>query len=989
MNRNDRIARAVRLALASGAAASAALCGTTALAQDDAAPETTVVVTGTRITAPGVTSSSPIYSVGAQEIALQQQPEVEKILRLLPITVPDDGQNANNGSVGAATINLRGLGPQRNLIMIDGKRITPYNFNGLVDTSVIPTALIERVDIVTGGASAVYGSDAISGALNFVMKRDFEGFALNVDSSQTEESDGKQRTASMLLGANVADGRGNVTISVNWTDRDGVQLGARPLGQLGIDTATGDGLAEFLAGEPPPPPPAGCGGPGAVAAGGSPTTIPTHIEIAGGAVLGQFRDDGTLGADCSVFNFNPFNYYQTPQERYGGAVTGRFEMNEHVEAYSRFSYSSTEVRAQVAPSGIFFTPFYTPLANPFISDQARASIIAAANAGVADGTVVSTPGDTQNWRDLNGDGAVDAGDDLLIAYARRTSELGARSTTYDNNSFQFVVGMRGDIVNGWNYDVSFQRGEADRTNTNAGYTNVAHIEQQVDSVDGVTCRSGAAGCVPINLFGGFGTITPEAAAYASASAIEQQSYDQQIAQASISGQLGMVQLPWAGSPLAVSFGGEYREESAETVPDECLKLAPASCLGGAGGNTLPIAGGFRVHEVFGEAIMPLVSDHTGMQSIDVELGYRWADYDRTGQNRTWKYGLNWRPIDSLLLRAMKQRAARAPNVGELAAPQVSALDNAQFDPCSVGNPNPIDATLRQLCISTGMSDPQVGSVSDLAAGQINSFQGTDLDRLPEPELADTLTVGFVWTPQFERFRNTVLSLDYYDIDIDKVIGNYTPQEILDACYDGGQAAQCAKIRRVGGNLLLPGSGIETFTTNLNFLKAEGVELGASFGLEIGRFGALNFQAHVNKYLTQESQSDSTLPVLDCLGHYGPSCLGPLPEIRWIQRTSWDYRQFEVSYLWRHLGSVDIEQVVAADTFPEFRHIDAFDYVDLSLGYQVNDSIRVSFLATNIFDKDVPVVGNEAADTTSNSGNTFPSVYDPLGRVFSLGVDMRF
>ena len=177
---NTNLSRAVKLALVA-----ASFSGAAAVAQDQAELEQ-VVVTGTRITLPGVESSSPIFSVGAAEIQILQQPEVEKIVRILPISAPSDGQNANNGTAGAATINLRGLGAQRNLILMDGKRLTPYNFNGLVDTSIIPTALVERLDIITGGASAVYGSDAISGALNFVMKKDFEGAELNTDWSFTE-----------------------------------------------------------------------------------------------------------------------------------------------------------------------------------------------------------------------------------------------------------------------------------------------------------------------------------------------------------------------------------------------------------------------------------------------------------------------------------------------------------------------------------------------------------------------------------------------------------------------------------------------------------------------------------------------------------------------------------------------------------------------------------------------------------------------------------
>jgi outer membrane receptor protein involved in Fe transport len=988
---NTNLSRAVKLALVA-----ASFSGAAAVAQDQAELEQ-VVVTGTRITLPGVESSSPIYSVGSAEIEILQQPEVEKIVRILPISAPSDGQNANNGTAGAATINLRGLGAQRNLILMDGKRLTPYNFNGLVDTSIIPTALVERLDIITGGASAVYGSDAISGALNFVMKKDFEGAELNTDWSMTDKGDGDVKNISLTLGSNVADGRGNVVFGMNWAERDGVLLGSRPLGQLGIETETGAGYEEFLAGEGPTPAPEGCGGPNSVATGGSTTTLPTRVSIAGGPGLGQFRDDGTLGSNCSVFNFNPYNYYQTPQERFGGMAMGHFEINEHAEVYGRFLYSNTAVRQQVAPSGIFATAYFIPLANPFIGDQARQYMIDAANAGRTaidpetgePAPTVVTGGDFPNWRDVNGNGVVDSEDYLNISVRRRTVEFGERSTTYNNDAFQLLGGIRGDIAADWTYDLSYQYGSSDRSNVSAGYTNVTNFGNALDTTDGVNCANGDASCVPINIFGGYGSITPEMAAYSSATAIEKQDYEQMIVSGVVSGPIGT--LPWVDTPVGFSIGAEYREESAETTPDECWKLSPASCLGGAGGNILPIEGGFNVSEVFAEAIVPLVRDVPFIQSFDLELGYRYSDYNKTGTDETYKYGFNWRPFDELLVRVMQQRAARAPNVGELAAPNTSGLDNASYDPCSEGNPNTITPELEQLCIDTGMTAAQVGNVEDIVSGQINGFFGTDQNALPAPEQADTLTVGMVWTPNWggETFKNWIFSVDYYDIKIEDVIGEFAAQEVLDGCYVAGQADQCDKVVRVGGTLTLPGSGIELFTTNLDYLQAEGVEVGFSFGVDMADWGDLIVSGNYNKYLTQESQSSALTPVLDCLGFYGTSCGGPLAEDRWIQRTTWSIGIFDLSYLWRHTGSTEIEDVQKPSTYEAFQEIDSYDWIDLYASVNLWENVRVSLGIQNVTEEDPPVVGNEAADTRSNSGNTFPSHFDPLGMVYTVGLNVKF
>jgi outer membrane receptor protein involved in Fe transport len=700
-----------------------------------------------------------------------------------------------------------------------------------------------------------------------------------------------------------------------------------------------------------------------------------------------------------VFNINPFNYYQTPQERTGGMALGRFEINEHAEAYGSLNFNSTKVTQQVAPSGIFGSSFFTPLANPLIGASALNTILTTANAGVAAGTV-----NANNWIDANSNGVVDAADELRIQYRRRTLEFGERSTEYSNDYFQVVGGLRGDIKWDWTYDFSVSYGNSDRTNWSRGYTNITNIEQALRTTDGVTCENGDTTCVPINLFGGFGSITPAMAGYSSASAAITDEYEQKIYSLVLSGPIEQARLPWASSPLALSFGYEQREDEASTDPDECWKQSPAPCLGGAGGSVQPISGGYKVEELFAEAILPLASDQPFAKELSLEAGYRVSDYDFTDETDTWKYGVNWRPVDSLMIRAMKQRAVRAPNVGELYSPVTTALDNASRDPCSAANPN-IDATLRALCISTGMTDAQVGTVENIVAGQINTFTGSDPNNLPEPEDADTVTIGFVWTPDssawWDRSTGLTLSIDYYDIDVEGYIDEITPNEVLDGCYVLGQADKCAQIKRVFGTLTEDGSGIETFTTNLEYIQAEGYEMAFSTGVSLGDWGTLDFSGTVNYYTTQEYQSSPTTDVVDCLGRYGASCGAPLPWVRFVQRTTWSYGDYTVSAQWRYFGETQIENAqnfwhpnVGAvggngGTFPKFQEIDEFNYLDLFASYNYRDMATLSFGVDNVFAKHPPVVGNGAADTASNSGNTFPSQYDVMGRVYRMGVDLRF
>ncbi len=346
-----------------------------------------------------------------------------------------------------------------------------------------------------------------------------------------------------------------------------------------------------------------------------------------------------------------------------------------------------------------------------------------------------------------------------------------------------------------------------------------------------------------------------------------------------------------------------------------------------------------------------------------------------------------RPVDQFMIRVMKQQATRTPNIGELFSPVVTGLDNAQLDPCSVANTN-IDARLRDLCISTGMSAAQVGAVQDIISGQVNTFDGSDPNALPDAETADTRTAGVVWTPDFEIFSNFTLSVDYYDIDIAGIIGEFSAQEILDGCYTAGRESDCAKIQRVGGDLTLSAAGIELFTTNLDFERAEGIEIGFSLGVGLGEWGELQFSGNINKYLTQESQSSTLTPVIDCKGFYGSTC-DPISEVRWIQRTSWLWNGLTVSAQWRHIDSVDIEKPEEAGTFAAFRSIDDYDYLDLFASYNYRDTVELSLGIDNVTDEDPPVVGNEAGDTSSNSGNTFPSNYDTLGRIYTFRVTASF
>ncbi|BCW90462.1 Vitamin B12 transporter BtuB [Alphaproteobacteria bacterium SO-S41] len=964
----------------SGFAASFALAGVAAAqepapAAPAASAEEEVVVTGSRIKQPGLTSISPVTTVSSEEIRLQQKTDVEQIIRELPASLPGDNASVNNGTAGVTSVNLRGLGAQRNLVLLDGKRMVPYSVDGIVDLSNIPLALIERIDVVTGGASAVYGSDAISGAVNFILKKDFEGVAIDSTYSITDSGDGNTASVSATVGAGFDDGKGNVTLSANFTNRQGVQLGQRDIGRLAVSSATG------------------------VAGGGSGTSIPSRFLFqipggfgitAGSKSLTSDGPAGTFGAQGGPFNFNPFNYFQTPQDRYSFLASGYYEIAPSVEFYLKAVFANTKVRQQVAPSGLFANSFDINLTNPYLPVAARNQIITAYNAyRTANPTVtLADIGVTDN----NNNNTVDSADYVNLTVSRRTTELGARSTTFDNNAYQITAGFRGTFADSWDWDVSYQHGKTSRTQLNAGYVNLDAAQEALLASSTTTCLSGNASCVPLNVFGlAEGSISPTQAAFISGFALLNQDYTQDIVSGSITGELGGVQSPWASDPLAIALGMEYRQEKGTSNPDQCLLTA---CLGGLGGASPPVAGGYDVYEVFGEAIVPIIQDLDGAHLLQLELGFRVADYSATGQNTTWKVGLEYAPIEELRFRGMIQRAVRAPNVTEIATPVTSGLDDAAEDPCS-GTLTAGKPALQALCVYTGVNPAFFGSIPDINAGQVNAFFGSDPLALPAPETADTQSFGVVWTPDFgddSAIRNFAISLDYYKISIDDFIGNVTAQEILDGCYVGGDLSLCDRIRRTNSNLIADGSGIEEFTTNLVNLKAEGMELAVNFAVDLSdELGKLDVSFNGNYYIKNEFQSLATLPVTECVGLYGKSCGNPTSEFRFQQRTTWTMGDWQVSYLWRYLSPVDIEanQRTNGTVIPAFQTIEGYHYFDLGVSYQVLEEVGITLNISNIFDKEAPLLGDNVSTTSAGSGNTLPSVYDTLGRTYALGVNVRF
>lgn len=924
-----------------------------------------VEVTGSRIRSIGAVSNSPITSVSADEFNSTAPVAVEEVIRSLPAAIPAIGPGTNNGSNGTASIDLRGLGTNRTLVLINGRRIVPATLGGVVDTNSIPVALLERIDVVTGGASAVYGADAVAGVVNFVLRRDFTGLDARTTYGVSEQGDSKRYRTDFTLGANLAEGRGNVALSFGTSRTDPLRQGERSFGQFQISSTNG-------------------------ARGGSSIGVPASYGGIPAPLTGnQIIDYSTGGlrafTQADEYNFNPLNYYITPLERTQFSALGRFTITENAEAYAELTNTKSLVTLNLAPSGSFasagFPNWRVPIGNPFIPALMRTQLCGAYAIATADCVLGNAT-------------------EIPINIGRRFVENGPRINTFDNSTLQWTAGLRGTLpfLSNWSYDAYMQKGTSEQISRRVNWGSASRVQQALRALNTTSCTVTSGGCVPINLFGQEGTLTPAMLAFINQTSIQTTTVEQEVAHVSFSGDLGPIKSPLAQAPIGLAVGFEKRDVVAGNQSD-----APSQVNGEVLGTGAPLPdrkGALTLNETFLELQVPIISKKPGIESLNFEGGYRSSKFETDAGSKSygsWKYGLDYAPIKGLRFRAMEQRATRAPNINELYAPVVSGLSNRAVDPCQLALINAAEATtpgtLSNLCRLTGVPTAQIGAVPAPAAGQIAQLSGGNLNLSPEE--ADTLTVGLVFEPSF--LPGLSLTVDYFKIEINKAVSSPTTSQVLDGCYTaalnpGFNPANpfCALIARNTLTGSLNGTtGVSQQLSNLGRVNTEGYDLGVSYRLNAGSVG--RFDIGLQATVTTESsfQSLPTVAVIDCLGFYGQDCGGPTPETKWSQRLSWTKGDFSAGYNWRYIGKSSVQDIRAAGFAPQFREIKAYNYVDLSFAWSPIKALSLSLAITNAFDKKPPEVGNTIATTSTNSGNTFPQWYDVVGRAYSVGARLKF
>lgn len=979
-----------------------------AAAADDAAPQQQIIVTGSLIRNPNLISANPVNVTTSEEIELKQSNLAEEVLREIPGVVANIGSAVNNGNGGSSYVDLRGLGSNRNIVLLDGNRIVPVDFAGRVDLNNIPLALVSRIDALTGAAVTTYGADAISGVVNFITKKNFSGVDLSVGEAINQLGDGNTARVDLTVGGNFDDGKGNAVLSIGYQKSDPVYQGDRDYSFSQISSFTG--------------------GPG-----GSGTSVPSRFSgtrpidpatgmpsinpaTGNGGVRQIDPATGQAVATFARFNFNPFNVFQTPFKRYNIYAAANYQISDSIEVYTRALFSKNTVDTIIAPSGSFGGTVTINLNNPFLPAALR-NQFCAFNVG-ATGTYVPrfTPAECAAAAAASGP-ASPAYRTVTSTLNRRAVEVGPRISNYSTQVFDYRLGFRGAINSHINYDVNGSYGESDKIQTIKNYTLQSRFRQAALANSTTLCQDPTNGCVPVNIFGNAGTISPAAAAFLTQNSTTQVKTSLVQFRALVSGDVGVTS-PAASEPINFALGTEYRKYHAQQASD-LLAKTPGE-LGGAGGAAPDINGGYDTWEGFGELVVPLVSDKPLFKSLTATGGARYARQSVDGtkfKNNafTYKGELSWEPVAGVKFRGTYAHAVRAPNIGELFSPNSTGLTNLGTDPCAGARPT-TDANLRAVCLGQGAPAGTIGSIQNPTAGQANSTGGGN--PALKPEKANTYTVGVLLQPAI--IPHFTVSVDYYRIKVTGVIGTQTPGDAIGACFNNltpasATSSACTSIRRnpiTGG---LDGDPATTFgllqtLNNLGELYTNGIDVIADYNHQ---FGKVKYSTHFVGNYTRHSQYNANPGSVnsfnrECTGFYSANCASIQPKFQWSLRNTFSYGKVDLSVLWRHINAVKYEPKQAFDdgqglfvgTAPagtgpiagksvDFNKIPAYNYFDLTARFEVNENFSMTVGASNLFDKTPPIVGNTAGATTYNSGNTFPSTYDALGRRFSVSAHVKF
>ncbi len=949
---------------------SSAVLAMPALAQNAApAPQDedeTIVVTGSRIARPDLESITPIAVVGSVELQRDAAVNVQDVLQELPqVGIGSSRTNTNflTSGNGVATVNLRNLASDRTLVLVNGRRfIAGLAGSSSVDLNNIPTDFIDRVEVVTGGASAVYGSDAIAGVVNFILKDKFDGIQARAQYNITDNGDNPRYFASLTAGTTFgSDDRGSFIGNFSYDKDTGLLSRKRaissqdcfydlcgpaayssfsPQGRFQLFNAAGAAVNGFN--------------------GGSLFSFDTNNNVIAGGGAG--------------FNRNAVRRISTPIERYLASGIFNYEVDDHIRAFAEVTYARVRSSSQIEPLALANTDIYDqspgnigiPITNAFLPQAVRDQVDAynLTPAGIAN-PITS------------------------LGFRRRQNEVFDRSNNNARDTWRVATGLRGDVTNKWSYEVSYVYGHfKDRTSSedidNARYRNALDSIELPDGT--IVCRSEAAvaeGCQPINLFG-FGTASPEASAYVRAVVPKSESItnEQHVVSASLQGSL--ITLP-AGD-LGVAIGGEYRKE--KSVDD----LDILTNTGGNSGNQIPdTVGQFHVWEAFGEVNVPLLRDKPFFNYFGLTGAARYSDYSQgtVGGVFSWNAGAEWEPVSGLRLRGVYAEANRAPNISEFASAPSETFAGVN-DPCdgvTAGPQTGRDAAIDTACraipgIANAITNNGEFEYTLADIQGINGFVGGN-PNLSE-ETAKTITLGAVITPQ--QLPGFSLTIDYFDIKVDKAIGTVGRNLSIEQCLLTGLDDFCDNVIRNANTGFV--TTVNDQLINISTLRTKGIDFGMRYSRGLGLFGndRLDLTGNYTYLINFKNQANPSAPVRDFAGTVG------LSEHKGTARAAYILDGFTASWQVTYLSKVigDLDLIDDPDAAPLNSVGDRW-YHDIQLRYDIGEDRRFALYlgVDNLFQSRPPFLPGTPFTGSPTGTETAADVYDPFGRRLYVGAQVRF
>jgi outer membrane receptor protein involved in Fe transport len=1007
-------ARVLATALLSGAMA--AMTVSAALAADNPPPAAEspekaviiepIVVTGSRISRRDYQSDSPIATIDESVLAASGQPTLDRAIGELPqfsaaqgMSEVGDVQGSTGFAGGQAYGDLRGLGPNRALVLMDGRRLISSNPNGSVDLNTIPMSMIENVEVITGGASSTYGSDAIAGVLNFKLRQHFSGAEVSYQHGETTHGDGATEHVTALLGGNFAEDRGNMVLAIEYSERNVVHGADRPffanIRQLarppeGVIPAGTFGAAptiaavnSVLAGYPGTTPIAGSGAYNGSLGVNTDGTIFT--DLAAPNCVQNYRGVGQLkgvniSPSCSQVQVALGQYFaiQVPLTKYNVFARSTYKINDDVSAYAQFNFMESSARDETAGGSTGpGKELYVPLNNPFVVNNPGLQTILA-----------SRPADPTNPNALT----------QPLVLTKLLSASGNRVQTYKYDVYQAVAGLKGDIpITGTDltWDVYGSYGSTQFTNLQQNDSSKAALASILNGTANYTGSVGNCIGYAWNPFGS-NPLSPGCREYAT----RENNNINTITQKNIEGTLQGKIMTLPAGDLRFAVGADYRGSSFDYHPDQGLITNDSFSYD----TTVPTSGTQNVREVFAELLVPVLKDLPLINELSLDLGARRSDYDLFGGVNTWKADLNWKPVYEVTVRGGYARAIRAPSLGELFAPTVTGNLNigsgpAAGDPCATGSSFRTGANAAQvaaLCQAQGVP----AALYPTYTYGVDSVHGTSGGNPSlTPETANTYSIGTVWSPGFssDLMHKFHVSVDYYHIAISNAVGSLALTDILPRCFNSDGISNptystanvyCQQITRDRntGDIVLGHEGL----LNLSSYKTDGIdtEIDWSFGLgAIGlsdSAGTFRLNSMISYTHTFDVSALPGSPVLDYAGSIGNTQVSPeMAHPHWKANTAFGYSIGPVTTTlhWRYIAAMKHQDVVV-DPTATTPGVGTYNYFDIDAHWAVMDHLELVAGLTNIGDKGPPFVSGQPLTTDT-------ATYDIIGRTYYVGFKSKF